>query len=49
MATFVLIWLLLVTAIIFATFFLLVWFSDPAEEDGNQRRSSRGYKWDTAD
>lgn len=49
MTTLVLVWLLLVGAIIFTTFVLLLWLSEQPEDSENKWRPSRAYKWDATD
>ena len=49
MTTLVLVWLLLVGAIIFTTFVLLLWLSEQPEDSENKWRPPRAYKWDATD
>tara|TARA_R110002020_G_scaffold391378_1_gene601769 strand:- start:353 stop:505 length:153 start_codon:yes stop_codon:yes gene_type:complete len=49
MTTIVMVWVGLVAAVIIATYAFLLRLSDQTEDDANQWRPSRAYKWDATD
>jgi hypothetical protein len=49
MTTVLIAWALLVAAVIIATFIFLLWVNERTEDNANQWRPSRAYKWDATD